>query len=88
MLPGHGKPNFPLNILADFAGGGLVCALQILLALIERRKHGRGQVVDVNMVSSQFSLNLYITAYHAGFWDSSCRCISPLAHYAPTFPSF
>jgi len=52
MLPGHGKPNFPLNLLADFAGGGLVCALGILLALLERGKTGRGQVVDTDMVGS------------------------------------
>jgi alpha-methylacyl-CoA racemase len=32
----HDKPTPPLNILADFAGGGLICALGILLALFER----------------------------------------------------
>ncbi|KAJ7127061.1 CoA-transferase family III [Mycena epipterygia] len=52
MLPGTAdKPSFPLNLLADFAGGGLTCALGILLALIERGKSGRGQVVDADMVS-------------------------------------
>ncbi|KIM52241.1 hypothetical protein SCLCIDRAFT_573572 [Scleroderma citrinum Foug A] len=52
MLPGSPeKPSFPLNLLADFAGGGLLCATGILLALVERGKSGRGQVVDVNMVS-------------------------------------
>ncbi|KAF8920250.1 CoA-transferase family III [Mucidula mucida] len=52
MLPGTTeKPAFPLNLLADFAGGGLVCALGILLALIERGKTGLGQVVDTDMVS-------------------------------------
>ena len=50
MLPGSEKPVFPLNILADFAGGGLMCVLGILLALIERGKSGRGQVVDTDMV--------------------------------------
>lgn len=52
ILPGtQDKPTFPLNLLADFAGGGLMCATGILLALVERCKSGRGQVVDVNMVS-------------------------------------
>ncbi|KAG5642428.1 hypothetical protein DXG03_002802 [Asterophora parasitica] len=51
MLPGAEKPTFPLNLLADFAGGGLMCALGILLALIERGKSGRGQVVNADMVS-------------------------------------
>ncbi|CAI2165934.1 2505_t:CDS:2 [Funneliformis geosporum] len=44
------NPMFPLNILADFAGGGMMCVLGILLALIERSKSGKGQVIDVAMV--------------------------------------
>ncbi|KAF8623617.1 hypothetical protein AX17_007320 [Amanita inopinata Kibby_2008] len=52
MLPGTDeKPAFPVNILADFAGGGVMCALGILLALIERGNSGRGQVVNIDMVS-------------------------------------
>ena len=50
MLPGHPKPAFPLNILADFAGGGLICATGILLALLERERSGKGQVVNADMV--------------------------------------
>jgi alpha-methylacyl-CoA racemase len=44
------KPSFPLNLLADFAGGGLMCALGIMLALIERGRSGRGQIVEADMV--------------------------------------
>ncbi|KAG1733644.1 CoA-transferase family III [Suillus paluster] len=52
MLPGTtDKPAFPLNLIADFAGGGLLCANGILLALLERGRSGRGQVVNVDMVS-------------------------------------
>uniref|UniRef100_A0A1A9WHK6 Alpha-methylacyl-CoA racemase n=1 Tax=Glossina brevipalpis TaxID=37001 RepID=A0A1A9WHK6_9MUSC len=43
------KPLPPINILADFAGGGLMCALGICLALLERHRSGRGQVVDASM---------------------------------------
>jgi alpha-methylacyl-CoA racemase len=57
MPPGpSGAPRFPMNILADFAGGGLMCALGILLALIERGRSGRGQVVNADMVNPPFSL--------------------------------
>jgi len=55
MLPGSGRPVFPLNLLADFAGGSLVCVLGILIALIERDKSGRGQVVDTDMVCQFWS---------------------------------
>ncbi|KAH8831751.1 CoA-transferase family III domain-containing protein [Flagelloscypha sp. PMI_526] len=51
MLDGPEKPTFPLNILADFAGGGLTCAMGILFALLERHKSGKGQVVNTDMVS-------------------------------------
>ncbi|KAI0792768.1 CoA-transferase family III [Abortiporus biennis] len=53
LLPGTSSaPSFPLNILADFAGGGLMCALGILVALFEREtKSGLGQVVESDMVS-------------------------------------
>lgn len=51
MLPGEGKPTFPLNLLADFGGGGVICALGILLALLERGRTGKGQVVNADMVN-------------------------------------
>ena len=40
----------PSNILGDFAGGGLTCALGILLALFARERTGKGQVVDAAML--------------------------------------
>ncbi|XP_049909307.1 alpha-methylacyl-CoA racemase [Epinephelus moara] len=44
------KPYAPLNLIADFAGGGLTCALGIILALLERTKSGKGQIIDASMV--------------------------------------
>ncbi|KAH8263129.1 hypothetical protein KR044_004826 [Drosophila immigrans] len=46
----HEKPTAPINLLADFAGGSVMCALGICLALLERYRSGRGQVVDAAMV--------------------------------------
>ncbi|KAK7454630.1 hypothetical protein VKT23_011383 [Stygiomarasmius scandens] len=52
MLPGTpDRPGFPINLLADFAGGGMSCALGIILALLDRGRTGKGQVVDADMVS-------------------------------------
>ena len=45
------KPLAPLNLLADFAGGSLTCAIGILMALLERSTSGKGQVIDCSMVS-------------------------------------
>ncbi|KAL2825926.1 CoA-transferase family III domain-containing protein [Aspergillus cavernicola] len=44
------RPHAPGNILGDFAGGGAVCFMGILLALLSRSNSGRGQVVEANMV--------------------------------------
>jgi len=44
------KPLPPCNLLGDFAGGGLLCALGILLALIERGRSGEGQIIDSAML--------------------------------------
>ncbi|KAI8987615.1 CoA-transferase family III domain-containing protein [Mycotypha africana] len=52
-------PFFPANMLADFAGGGLMCVMGILMALFERTRSGLGQVIDANLTAG--------TAYLATF---------------------
>lgn len=44
------KPLPPVNFAADFAGGGFLCALGICIALLERHRSGKGQIVDCAMV--------------------------------------
>lgn len=46
-----GEPTPPLNILGDFAGGGIMLVQGILLALLERSNSGKGQVVKTDMVN-------------------------------------
>ncbi|VEN45182.1 unnamed protein product [Callosobruchus maculatus] len=50
----------PTNLAADFGGGGLMCALGILLALLERSKSGLGQVVDNSMVHGSAYLGSWL----------------------------
>ncbi|KAG8197907.1 hypothetical protein JTE90_020286 [Oedothorax gibbosus] len=73
MLGGPKKPAHPINLMGDFAGGGLVCALGICLALLERYSSGKGQVIDANMVegSAYVSSFLWTTRtedYPAPIW--------------------
>lgn len=42
-------PAIPMNIIADFAGGGMHAAYGILAALMARERTGRGQYVDIAM---------------------------------------
>jgi alpha-methylacyl-CoA racemase len=50
------KPYAPGNIVGDFAGGGAVCFMGILLALLARDRTGRGQVVEANMVDGSSAM--------------------------------
>ncbi|KAJ9210645.1 hypothetical protein DTO166G4_7705 [Paecilomyces variotii] len=48
--PANTAPYPPINLLGDFAGGGAMCFLGILLALLSRSRTGKGQIVEANMV--------------------------------------
>lgn len=56
-------PTAPINVLADFAGGGLMCALGIIAALYERDRSGEGQVVDAAMIDGAA---LMVAPFYAG----------------------
>jgi alpha-methylacyl-CoA racemase len=43
-------PMPPLNLVADFGGGSMLVLLGIVIALYERERSGKGQVVDAAMV--------------------------------------
>jgi len=43
-------PMPPLNLVADFGGGSMLVLLGIVVALYERERSGKGQVVDAAMV--------------------------------------
>ena len=51
-----GRPEFPVNLLGDFGGGGMVMAYGICAALVERATSGRGQVIDTAIVDGVASL--------------------------------
>jgi alpha-methylacyl-CoA racemase len=52
---GH-PPVPPINLLADFGGGGSLVVMGILAALVERATSGEGQVVDAAMVDGSAQL--------------------------------
>jgi len=43
------KPHPPINLAADFAGGGLLAAYAIMSALFERQTTNQGQVLDLSL---------------------------------------
>ena len=52
------RPLPPANLLGDFAGGGMLCAMGILLALFERSRSGKGQIVDSAMLDGAANLSV------------------------------
>ncbi|WP_250035041.1 CaiB/BaiF CoA transferase family protein [Paractinoplanes maris] len=54
------RPHAPINLLGDFAGGGMLLAVGVLAALLERSRSGRGQVVDAAMVDGSALLTTFL----------------------------
>jgi len=67
--PGQ-PPTPPLNYVGDFGGGGMLLALGILAALVERGRSGQGQVVDAAMVDGAALLSAMVYGLRAaGMWS-------------------
>jgi alpha-methylacyl-CoA racemase len=66
----HGeRPMFPLNLVGDFGGGGMLLAFGIMCAVFEARSSGQGQVVDAAMVDGSALLATSIHGLRAsGHW--------------------
>jgi crotonobetainyl-CoA:carnitine CoA-transferase CaiB-like acyl-CoA transferase len=57
-------PAIPVNIIGDFAGGGLYAAFAVLAAVEARHTTGRGQYIDMAMSDGVMSLaNLAVSDY-------------------------
>ena len=83
-----GRPLPPCNILGDFAGGGMLCAMGILLALMERNRSGKGQVVDAAMVDGSALLVTYfygLFANHFMTLDIGTNMLDSGAPYYQTY---
>jgi len=64
------RPVPPLNLVGDFGGGGMLLALGILAALVERARSGLGQVVDAAMVDGAALLTAFVYGMRAtGAWQ-------------------
>ena len=65
-------PSIPLNLTADFGGGGAFLAIGILAALLETSRSGKGQVVDAAMVDGAASLmTMFYGLLAGGSWHEN-----------------
>jgi alpha-methylacyl-CoA racemase len=81
----HGQPPTPpLNLVADFGGGGMLLALGVCAALVERASSGQGQVIDAAMVDGVALLAAPIAnAYIQGYFNTErgTNWLDSGAHY-------
>jgi len=77
-------PVLPLNLIADYGGGGMLLAVGLLSAILEARQSGSGQVIDVAMVDGAATLMTpYFGMVPAGSWrDRRCdNLLDGAAHF-------
>jgi alpha-methylacyl-CoA racemase len=66
------RPLFPMNLLGDYGGGGMLLAFGVLAAVFEAQRSGQGQVVDAAMVEGTAVLSTLIHAMRAGgMWSDT-----------------
>lgn len=83
-------PHAPLNLLGDFAGGGMVLALGICAALVERERSGQGQIIDAAMVDGANLLMSFLHGMRAnGLWegDRGENTLDGAAPFYDTYPT-
>ena len=86
--PPGGKPLPPLNLVGDYAGGGLMLAFGMVSALLGVARGGKGQVVDAAMVDGASTLMAFFHGLEAlGLHDShtGSSFLSGAAHYYDTY---
>src|SRR5215469_468802 len=82
------RPVPPLNLVGDFGGGGMLLAIGVLAALVERQRSGLGQVVDAAMVDGSALLTSFIYGLRArGAWRDE-RGVNLLDSGAPFYDTY
>jgi alpha-methylacyl-CoA racemase len=77
-------PLFPLNLVGDYGGGGMLLAFGLVCGLLEARTSGRGQVVDAAMVDGAALQSAMIHGLRAaGVWsdEAGTNVLDSGAHF-------
>ena len=82
------RPIPPLNLVADFGGGGMMLALGVLAAIIRVRIGGVGQVVDASMVDGSALLMASHHGLLADGWWTEGRETNLLDGGAPFYTTY
>jgi alpha-methylacyl-CoA racemase len=82
------KPMAPVNVVGDYAGGGMLLAFGLLAGILSARSSGKGQVVDAAMVDGAAILSaMTYTMFDSGMWkdEREANVIDGGAHFYGTY---
>jgi alpha-methylacyl-CoA racemase len=66
------KPIAPINLAADFGGGGMMLAFGMLAAILHAKATGEGQIVDAAMTEGAAVLSSMVWGFRAmGLWNDA-----------------
>jgi alpha-methylacyl-CoA racemase len=82
-----GPPQPPINLLGDFAGGGMLLALGVAAAAFERSVSGHGQVIDAAMIDgAALMFTPLFSAVRNGVWgERGTNHLDGGAHFYNTY---
>ena len=78
----------PVNLVGDFGGGGMLLAVGVLAALVERATSSQGQVIDAAMVDGAALLTTSLHGWRAsGQWhdERGTNAVDSGSHYYDTY---
>lgn len=84
-IGGTDEPAIPLNLIADFGGGGMLAALGVLAGVLNARSTGQGQVIDSAMIDGSALLMTSHHGFEAEGWWSAQRASNLLDGGAPFY---
>ena len=78
-----GPPQPPINLLGDFAGGGMLLALGILAAAYERSESGAGQVIDAAMIdgATLIALPMWMSRFRGSWGPRGTNYLDGASHF-------
>jgi alpha-methylacyl-CoA racemase len=82
------KPTPPINMVADFGGGGMFLAFGMVSAILHAQRTGQGQVIDCAMVDGAAVLMSMIWSLRAGgVWrdERGVNLLDTGAHFYDTY---
>lgn len=82
------KPTFPLNVVGDYGGGGMLLAFGVLAGILSARTSGKGQVIDCAMIDGAAALSAMTYSLFASEMWRDERGVNVVDSGAPFYETY